>query len=187
MITLRRRGPHTHLEAEMCRRCPQGSTGCCAAPPVVAWADLGRIVTLGGRDWLLAELAAGNLYPCPRGLALRRVDNPDAADTGRAKKCVYHGPEGCVVPADRRSATCNYYVCDEAWAEAERSRDVRAARAMQERLTNSYAEWDLVLGARVRARAARGDGVRDPSGAGFVIDAPLLDSLGEQFRALARS
>lgn len=160
----------------MCTRCPQGSTGCCAAPPVVAWADLGRIVLLGGRDWLLAELAAGRLYPCPRGLALSRVDNPDVAATGRAKKCVYHGPAGCTVAADRRSATCNYYVCDEAWAEAGESRDQRAARSTQERLTASYAAWDLVLGARVRARCPTGDN----------WDEAFLDWLGEQLRGLWR-
>lgn len=176
MIRLRRDGPHTHLEADLCARCPQGSTGCCAAPPVVAWADLGRIVLLGGRDWLLSELSAGRLYPCPRGLALSRVDNPDAEATGRAKKCVYHGPVGCTVAADRRSATCNYYVCDEAWDAAGglAPRDLRAARATQERLTASYAEWDLVLGARVRARWP----------AGVVFDEALLDWLGEQLREL---
>lgn len=180
MIRIHRHGPHTHLEADLCARCPQGSTGCCAAPPVVAWADLARIVLLGGRDWLLAELAAGNLYPCPRGLALTRVENPDVVATGRAKKCVYHGPMGCTVPANRRSATCNYYVCDEAWTEAmsssPESRDLRAARTTQERLTASYAEWDLVLGARVRARFP----------AGPTWDTAFLDWLAEQLQGLWR-
>jgi hypothetical protein len=125
---------------------------------------------------LLDELAAGRLYPCPRGLALQRVDNPDVAATGRAKKCVYHGATGCTVPANRRSATCNYYVCDVAWAEAGESRDLRAARTTQERLTATYAEWDLVLGARVRARAPTGP----------TWDAPFLDWLGEQLQGLWR-
>ena len=160
----------------MCGRCPQGSTGCCAAPPVVAWADLGRIVLLGGRDWLLAELAAGRLYPCPRGLALARVDNPDAETTGREKKCVYHSAVGCSIPADRRSATCNYYVCDEAWEESPESRGLRAARTTQERLTASYAEWDLRLGARVRARF--------PVGPPW--DAVFFDWLGEELGQLWR-
>ncbi|MBI2388323.1 MAG: hypothetical protein HYV09_01790 [Deltaproteobacteria bacterium] len=166
--------PHLKLDAELCGRCPQGVTGCCAAPPVVAWADLGRIVLLGGRDWLLAELAAGRLYPCARGLALQRVENPDAAATGRAKKCVHHGERGCTIPPDRRSATCNYYVCDEAWSEAGDTRELRRARASQERLTEDYARWDLLLGERVRAR--------HPDGPPW--DEAFLDWLGAELSSL---
>jgi hypothetical protein len=157
------RGVHQRLESALCGSCPQGVTGCCAAPPVIAWADLGRIVTLGGRDWLLSELTAGRLYPCPRGLAMKRVDNPDVASTGREKKCVYHGERGCTIPHDRRSATCNYYVCDDALADDEHAREVR------ERLTTDYGAWDLALAERVG----------EPT-----WDAAFLDRLGEEFRAL---
>lgn len=174
MIRLQLAGPHTRLDADLCGRCPQGVTGCCAAPPVVAWADLGRIVLLGGRDWLLAELAAARLYPCARGLALLRVDNPDAQATGRAKKCVHHGAGGCTIPSDRRSATCNYYVCDEAWQAAGSSSELRRARARQDRLTDDYARWDGVLGERVRARHPEGP----PWGEAF------LDWLGAELGAL---
>lgn len=137
-------GVHTRLESPLCSQCPQGVTGCCAAPPVIAWADLGRIVTLGGAQWLLDELALEHLYPCARGLAIHRVENPDMVNTGRAKKCVYHGARGCTVGHDRRSATCNYYVCDDALAGD--------APTLRDALTNTYAEADLILGARVVGR-----------------------------------
>lgn len=165
MIRFVARGIHQRLESAMCGACPQGVTGCCAAPPVIAWADLGRIVTLGGRDWLLAELAEGRLYPCPRGLAMKRVDNPDVANTGREKKCVYHGERGCTIAHDRRSATCNYYVCDDALGADERAREAR------DRLTETYGAWDLELAERLGTPEWN---------AGF------LDRIGEEFRALSR-
>ena len=137
-------GVHTRLESPLCNRCPQGITGCCAAPPVIAWADLGRIVSLGGAQWLLDQLAGNKLYPCPRGLAIHRVDNPDVVTTGRAKKCVYHGERGCTVAHDRRSATCNYYVCDDALGGD--------APTLRDALTDTYAKADLVLAARIAGR-----------------------------------
>ncbi len=169
MIHLARAGAHTHLTSPLCARCPHGSTGCCAAPPVVAWADLGRIVSLGGRDWLLAEIAAGRLRPCPRGLSIERVANPDAEASGWPRKCVYHGERGCTIAPERRSATCNYYVCDDAFErDAERS---APARRVHDRLTALYARWDLELAERVG----------EPS-----WDASFLDRLGAAFEALAR-
>ncbi|MGZ3424949.1 MAG: hypothetical protein ACXVEE_44240 [Polyangiales bacterium] len=135
------------LGSELCARCPQGVTGCSAAPPVVAWADLGRNARLGGAAWIAAELEAARLYPCARGLALQRVPNPDVASTGREKKCVYHGEMGCTIPHDRRSATCNYYLCDDAAGDRVELRD---------RLTTLYGEWDLILAERVRARFPEG-------------------------------
>jgi hypothetical protein len=155
------------LGAELCARCPQGVTGCCAAPPVVAWADLGRIARLGGAQWIVDELAAGRLYPCARGLALLRIPNPDAANSGREKKCVHHGPRGCTIPHDLRSATCNYYVCDDAVGDRAELRD---------RLTLLYGEWDRVLGERVNAR--------HPEGAPF--DVPFLEWLAAELTALQR-
>lgn len=171
MIRLALAGAHTHLTSPLCARCPQGSTGCCAAPPVVAWADLGRIVSLGGRDWLLAEIAAGRLRPCPRGLAIDRVENPDAAATGWPRRCVYHGAKGCTIAPERRSATCNYYVCDDAFEHAERRGDPSVARRVHDRLTELYARWDLELAAQVG----------EPS-----WDAAFLDALGAAFERLAR-
>ena len=166
-----RDGAHTALLSPLCERCPQGSTGCCAAPPVVAWTDLGRIVLLGGRDWLLAEIAAQRLYPCPRGLAIHRVDNPDAHASGRARKCVYHGERGCTIAPERRSATCNYYVCDEALEGSAHG------RALRDRLTDLYGRWDILLGERVVAR--------HPNGAPW--DEGFLDQLGDEVRELLRA
>lgn len=163
MIRFVARGIHQRLESPLCGACPQGVTGCCAAPPVIAWADLGRIVTLGGRDWLLAELAAERLYPCARGLAMKRVDNPDRATTGREKKCVYHGDGGCTIAHDRRSATCNYYVCDDALGDDEQ------ARARRDRLTSDYGAWDPLIAERIG----------EPT-----WDAAFLDRLGDELRAL---
>lgn len=166
MIRVVDEGPHARLESELCFACPQGVTGCCAAPPVIAWADLGRIVNLGGATWLLAEVATDRLYACPRGLAIARVPNPDVATTGRERKCVYHGPRGCTVPHDRRSATCNYYVCDDALAGA--------SPALRDRLTDSYAAWDLALGARVKSR--------HPGGVELTLE--FLEWLGHETSAL---
>jgi hypothetical protein len=178
--------PHTRIHADLCGRCPQGSTGCCAAPPVFAWADLGRIVVLGGREWLLDEIAAGRLYPCARGLAITRVDNPDAAESGRAKKCGYHGSSGCTIGEDRRSATCNYFVCDDAFddAHAEELGTTRRARKVHARLTEDYGRWDLEIAARLGGTPPRWDrALFDRLGALFVEIAlrqgePGLDALG---------
>lgn len=181
MLRLELAGPDTLLASPLCARCPQGSTGCCAGPPALAWSDLGRVVARGGRDWLISELSAGRLHPCARGLGIRRVENPDAAASGYAKKCVYHGPSGCTISPDRRSATCNYYLCDEAFAEAGEEKgdaDVLAARAVHDRLTALYAEQDEALAAWVRARFPEGP----------PWDAAFLDALGREHAALvARS
>ncbi|HZF53115.1 MAG TPA: hypothetical protein VE093_30890 [Polyangiaceae bacterium] len=155
MIRLELTGLHTHLHSTLCGTCPQGPAGCCASPPAVAWADIGRITALGGLEWLLEEMRAGNLRPAPRGLAIRRSEERED-DRGKwPRKCVYHGPTGCTVPSDRRSATCNYYLCDDAFeAGGETAGDPTAARARRahEALTDLYGRWDLELAARIVAR-----------------------------------
>jgi hypothetical protein len=159
MIRLDLVGPHTHLYSTLCGRCPQGPAGCCATPPAVAWADVGRITALGGLDWLLSEIQAGNLRPAPRGLAIRRSDEREDGSVKWPRKCVYHGPEGCTVASDRRSATCNYYLCDDAFEHGgEAGGDPVAARARraQEALTDLYGRWDLELAARIEARYPAG-------------------------------
>lgn len=181
MIRLELAGAHTRVNSTLCSRCPHGPAGCCAAPPGVAWADLGRIAQLGGVGWLLEQIQAGHLRPGPRGLAMLRVAPDGGPDEGRegAARCVYLGPEGCSIPTDRRSATCNYYVCDDALAhggEAEGDPAARAARAAHERLVDRYGCWDLEIGAEVRERWPEGP----------PWDAPFLAWLGEAYARLTR-
>ncbi len=175
MIRLELAGEHTRLHSTLCYQCPHGSTGCCASPPGVDWSDIGRIVTLGGRDWLLEHLAAGNLRTGERGLLLKRVENLEANAGVWPTKCVYHGPQGCTIPADRRAATCNYYLCDDAFAvggENQGDPDAVKAREAHAVLMALYGRWDLELLEQVKARW--------PGGAPW--DAEFLDWVGEQYR-----
>lgn len=181
-IHLTSAGAHTRLFSTLCAACPQGSTGCCAGPPAVAWSDIGRIVALGGRDWLLAQIARGDLRPVVRGLMLRRVENPDAGEGGWRVKCVYHGEGGCTIPPERRSATCNYYICDDAFADAGEAEgatppETARARAVHEALTALYGRWDLELSEQIQAR--------HPDGAPW--DAGFLDWLGAEYERRVRA
>lgn len=153
MIRLELAGANTRIHAALCSACPQGPAGCCAAPPAVAWADLGRIVTLGGAAWLLDELRAGRLRPSPRGLAIQRVAPAEIDGRAWPGRCVYLGATGCTILPERRSATCNYYVCDDALArgDAEGEAAAREGRAAHEVLEHCYGEWDREIGERVAA------------------------------------
>ncbi|TKC99589.1 hypothetical protein [Polyangium fumosum] len=174
MIRLELAGVHTLLLSPLCARCPHGRAGCCEAPPAVAWADIGRIVSLGGRDFLLAEIHEGRLVPQTRGLSIRRA--PPSGPF--PERCGYLGEAGCVLPPDRRSATCNYYLCDEAFAAAENEGDPRVPRGrkMHDRLTTLFGRWDLEL--------AEAIGARYPRGAPW--DAEFLDWLGAELTARVR-
>lgn len=166
-------GLDTFLGSGLCAACPQGEAGCCAAPPGVTWSDAARIVLRGGRDFLLAEIAAGRLRPGPRGLAHLRVEAPSGATD--ARRCVYHGPSGCTIPEDRRAATCNHYLCDdgfEAGGEASGDRAARRARRALDRVVAAYAEHDRALAEEVVASYAEGP----------PWDAAFLDALGEALR-----
>lgn len=191
MIRLELLGANTHLHSPLCGRCPHGRAGCCESPPAVAWADIGRIVSLGGRDWLLEQVRAGDLRPGPRGLSIRRAapvpGDPggpgEAGDPGEGgawpARCVYLGPRGCSILPEQRSATCNYYLCDTALADGGADRgDARAAQArhVNEALTMLYGRWDLALLDEVRARF--------PGGPSW--DALFLDWLGQRFERLVR-
>ncbi|MFZ5813848.1 MAG: hypothetical protein ACOY93_00915 [Bacillota bacterium] len=170
---------NTRLHSSLCFQCPHGPTGCCASPPGVDWADIGRIVTLGGRDWLLAELAAGNLRTGPRGLLLKRVENREANAGVWPSKCVYHGPQGCTIPPERRAATCNYYICDDAFlfgGESQGEAQAVAGREAHATLTALYGRWDLEILERVEGRWPQGP----------PWDAAFLDWVGEEFSRLAR-
>lgn len=143
-------GPDTLVTSPLCARCPSGPAGCCAAPPAVAWADIGRIVRRGGADWLLREIETGHLRPCPRGLAITRAPGPHGV------ACTYLGEAGCALPPDRRSVTCNEYLCEDALRDAARTGDPSAPRARRAHLEleRSLADWDAEIAALVTARAA---------------------------------
>ena len=177
MIRLELLGAHTRVHATLCRACPQGPAGCCASPPGVEWSDLGRIVSLGGAAWILEQLAAGNLKHGGRALNFSRRE----ADAMGPKRCVFHEGQGCTIPADRRSATCNFYVCDDAFDRAGESAgaeggDVVAGRKAVDRLMDLHGRWDLEIAARVQ--------VRWPEGPQW--DATLLAWLGEEYARLVR-
>lgn len=138
------------LLSPLCRRCPHGRAGCCAAPPAVAWTDIGRIVRLGGRDFLLGEIDAKRLVPSPRGLSIQRV--PAQGDF--PVRCTYLGSAGCILEPRLRSATCNYYICDEAFVLAEEVGEsvVPSARLAHERIADLLGQCDIELSERVSAR-----------------------------------
>ncbi|WP_437335701.1 hypothetical protein [Sorangium sp. So ce394] len=152
MIRLELAGAHTRVHATLCGACPQGPTGCCASPPGVEWSDIGRIVSLGGAGWLLDQMTAGKLRPGRRGLLILRVEPQGGDGHALPKRCAFHGPEGCTIPPDRRAATCNYYVCDDAFAHGGEGRgdpEARAGRRAQDALVDLYGRWDLELAALV--------------------------------------
>ncbi len=154
-----------------------GALGCCVGPPEIGLSDVGRIVSLGGRDWILAEILAGNLLPGAAGLSIKRVRRRERPDVSRGPKCVYHGLQGCTISPDRRSATCNYFLCGDAYAEggeAQGHPDASRGRALHAALRELYTRWDHDLAAR---RAELWPEV--------VWDAALLDWLGREVEALA--
>ena len=173
MLRLEGKGPHLQILSTLCAECPHSPAGCCVAPPRLDWSDVGRVVALGGRDWLLAEIAAGRLRPVERGLVIRRRKAVPREGGPKVATCAYHGPAGCTIPADRRAATCNYYVCEDALqkggpAEAE-------ARVAHDALVARFSAWDEELHAEVRARYPEG-----PS-----WDEVFLGWLGDAYRARA--
>lgn len=148
---------HTGLLSPLCYECPHGMTGCCASPPGFDWSDIGRVLTLGARDWLLAELEAGRILTLPhrhgapaRGLQLRRVENTALNSGTWPTKCGYHGEQGCTIGRDRRPATCNYYICDDAYDRA--GPDADAAREAHATLQTLYGRWDLEIAEAVAKR-----------------------------------
>lgn len=152
MIRLELAGASTHLHAELCARCPMGVTGCCATPPGIEWSDLGRIVARGGSSFLLEEIAAGRLRKGPRGLFITRVDPPSGEGP---KRCVYHGPRGCTIAPEKRAATCNYYVCEDALASGEPAESERARGAL-DTLVSLHSRWDRAIAEEIAARWPEG-------------------------------
>lgn len=178
VIHLELLGPHTRLLSTLCARCPQGSAGCCVSPPEVDWSDVGRIVALGGRDFVLEQLAAGNLLPADDGLRLRRVRKRERPTDPRRMKCVFHGPVGCTIQHQQRPATCNYYLCEDAYETGgERRGDAAAASARKAHglLREVAQRWDEEIAARVRAAWPEGP----------PWDAVFLEWLGAEFERLS--
>jgi len=172
MLRLTLAGMDTLVTSPLCARCPSGPAGCCAGPPALAWADLGRIVKRGGAAWLRAEMEAGRLRPCPRGLAIARVAGP------HGMACTYLGAAGCTLSPVRRSGTCNYYLCEDVYRDAEEAADPGAARTRGAHATleRAFAAWDETLAAEIAARAA------PPA-----FDDAFFEWLGERFeRATSR-
>lgn len=178
MIRLTVLGEGTVLHSTLCAACPHGPAGCCVAPPEYDWSDLGRVVRGGGRAWILEQIAARRLAPAARGLVIKRVRKRESPALPRASKCSFHGPRGCTIDHALRPATCNYFVCDDAFrAGGEDRGDPHAAAARRAHgvLRELYERWDEHLAARIPE--AWPEGVR--------WDEPFLDWLGEETARLA--
>lgn len=101
------------------------------------------MLTLGGREWLQQQLTARRVLPLQqrygtpaRGLQLARVENPTVSSW--PTKCTFHGEQGCTIGRDRRPATCNYYLCDQAYDRAGAGgAPARAAHALLETRTEN--------------------------------------------------
>lgn len=105
-------GAHTHLHSTLCMACPYETAGCCTSPPPYDWADVARVLSLGGLSHFESALARGHLRPTPDGFTIRRKKRKDRPNEAKTARCVFHGVEGCTIDARVRPATCNYYVCD---------------------------------------------------------------------------
>ena len=177
MLRLTRKGPDSQIASSLCASCPHSPAGCCIAPPNLRFTDLARIVGLGGRDWLLAELAAGTLETEPRGLSIRRVTGraTDARGAPRIRKCAFHGSSGCTIDESRRSVTCNLYICESALHTDKLDADVaRAARTL-----HAAVVADLVhVGTELEAR------VRDTFPEGPAYDAAFFDWLSAAWKEI---
>lgn len=168
MLRLQLAGADTLLTSSLCLACPHSAAGCCAAPPRVALSDIARIVAHGGRDWLLEEIAASRLVAAAGNLwlVLPRTSRTMPGAQQPLEACVYLGLTGCTIPHDRRSATCNYYVCEDALA---RGGDAQSeARRVLDGLVASFTLRDAELATAVAAAWPEG----------HAFDGPFLDWLG---------
>lgn len=154
-LTLTILGADSVFGAQTCAHCWYSPAGCCVTPPRYDWSDLGRVVSHGGRDWLLARIGDGSLVPVEHGFAVRRRHEPlDPEHPAHGIiKCTFHtSSAGCSIEETRRPATCNFYMCTQsldAAAEAGDSRDAERALRVHDRLVDRLAAWDAVLHARV--------------------------------------
>lgn len=169
MLRLTLAGTDTLVTTPLCAACHHSPAGCCAAPPRVALADIARIVLRGGRDFLLEELREGRLLPGPGGMWLVL---PRRLHASGVLACGYLAERGCVLPPDRRSSTCNIYVCDEALSRDDDATLAARARLVRDDLEDRLATLDAALASRVAARYPTG----------HPLDAGFLDWLGETLR-----
>src|SRR5580692_7296534 len=170
-------GASSRIASSLCAACPHAPAGCCSGPPPFRWADVGRVVALGGRDWLLGEITAGRIDPSGEGLRIVRRRGLARHGGPRVAKCVYHGPSGCRIRGETRPAACNYYVCGEALGPPEErphGDDSAAARALHAELTRRLNAFNTILAGRIAADWT----------VGFSFDAAFLDWLGAEFAAL---
>lgn len=174
MLRLTIVGPDSQLGSTLCAACPQGPAGCCVAPPSVDFSDIGRIVARGGRDFLAARIAAKDLIPVEKGLAVRRVKRREAPTEPMERKCVFHGKGGCTIDTSMRPATCNYFLCEDAFTKGATKEATQAARNAHAALRALFERWDETLAARIP--------LAFPEGPSF--DLAFLDWLGEAFQEL---
>jgi hypothetical protein len=168
---------HLEIAGASTRICSTLCAGCCAGPPELDWADIGRVVALGGRDFLLAEIASGNLLVESGGLQIRRVRRRTTSLDPRRARCVYHSPTGCSIDPSLRSATCNYYLCEDAFVHGGVNRGdpiALAARAAHASLREQLTRWNSDLAERVRAS--------HPDGPSFTPE--FLDWLGAELQRI---
>lgn len=137
-------GADTIILTSLCSRCPHGPKGCCVVPPRLALADIARIVHHDGRAWLQGEVAAGRIVAKGSFMILTRP----------AGACVYLGDEGCTITHEKRPATCNFYVCEQAVDGGDDTAD--AARQTRDRLERELAQRDADLLALLSQRAPNG-------------------------------
>lgn len=159
MLRLALLGADSQIASTLCARCPHTAAGCCVAPPPLGLADLGRIVARGGQEFLLAELGAGRLVPAESGLRIRRTKGRTSDERGapRLVKCAFHGPSGCTIAEDRRSVTCNVYICESALHEEKSERAVaREAERAHAAIVEAHVAVGRELATEVRARYPEG-------------------------------
>lgn len=175
MLQLRVLGYDTVVASSLCAVCPHSAVGCCQSPPPLGWSDLGRIVSKGGRDWILEQHRAGNVLLRPFGAYIRRVRGRarDGAGAPRISKCVFHGPTGCTVPETHRPGTCNVYICESALHAGEQATPGSAAqgRAVHADIASRFSRADAELAERIAVEWP--DGVE--------LNASFLDWLGQAF------
>ena len=173
MLRLTIAGPDTQLLSTLCAACPYSRAGCCVAPPRLDLSDIGRIVAHGGRDWLLEEIAAKRIVVGERWLSVTRPKRPLVPGGAREAACVYHAHTGCTISHDRRSATCNYYLCDAALGAGAAADGARARQAHDD-LVAKFIAWEAEITRRLD--------VTWPDGPTF--DAAFLEWLGATFAEL---